>query len=331
MIRRRLHSLVHQPAFSIPAVLTISLGLGVTTAAFSLVYAILLRPFPYPEPDQLVRVLTVMTKEQNAERNCSLLDIEEYNRRSKLIQNFGGYTSFDSQIDGEASATAVSVAQLNQEALHAVGVKPLLGRLFSPAEDRRGGPVNKAILSHSLWMNRYGGDHGIISRSIRTPLASFEVVGIMPPGFSFPDRATIWLTMESWYTVQRAEYEEKQRDQRWYTTIARLRPGTTIQQAQSEMNRIAAELAAQFPKYNAGVQIKLKPFRDAEVAPEKPYLILLLGGVGLVLLICIANVANLMLARVLAQRRQYAVQAALGSRCAVAAFSTNATHLMPDR
>lgn len=313
MIRQKLYSLLRQPAFSLPALLAIALGLGVTTAVFSLVYAILLRPFPYPEPDRLVRVFTVMTKEQNAERNCSLLDIEEYNRRAKLLRNFGAYTSFDSQIEGDGSAEAVSVAQLNQEALRAVGVRPILGRLFLPEEDRHGGPVNKAILSHSLWLNRYGGDRGIIGRTIRTPLSSFEVIGVMPLGFSFPDRAALWLTMESWYALEVEQYRRKQRDQRWYATIARLEPGVTLKQAQAEIDTVSAQLAREFPKENVGVRAKLVPLREAEVGPVKPYLILLLGGVGLVLLICIANVANLMFARVLAQRRQYAVQAALGA------------------
>lgn len=147
-----------------------------------------------------------MTQEQNAERNCSLLDIEEYNRRAKLIRNFGAYTSFDSQVEGDVAATAVSVAQLNQEAVRAVGVTPIIGRFFTPEEDKRGGPVNKAILSHSLWMNRFGGDRSIVGGTVRTPLASFEIIGVMPQSFLFPDRASLLVTMESWYALEIQQY-----------------------------------------------------------------------------------------------------------------------------
>lgn len=313
MLRQQVASVLRQPAFSVPAVLTIAMGVGVTTAIFSLVYAILLRPFPYPRAEELVRVSTVMTAEKGAERNCSLLDIEDYNRRAKLLKNAGGYTEFDSQIEGDGPAESVTIAQLNQEALHAVGVQPVLGRLFRPDEDRKGGPINKAILSHALWSSRYGSDRAILGRSVRTPQGSFEVIGVMPPGFAFPDRAGIWLTMESWYALELDTYRGKLRDQRWYTTIARLQPGVTLGQAETELQQIAADLAREYPRENAGVTVRLTPLRDAEVGPVRPYLYLLLGGVALVLLICVANVANLMLARVLARRRQYVIQAALGA------------------
>ncbi|MCY4074304.1 MAG: ABC transporter permease, partial [Acidobacteria bacterium] len=168
------------PSFTVPAVATIALGIGAATAVFSLVYAILLRPFPYPDADRLVRVFTVAEGEQGAERNCSLLDIEDYNRRSRLLENIGGYTVFDSLIEGDGVAEGVVIAQLNQEAMHAVGVQPILGRLFTEEEDRRGGPVNKAMLGHGLWQRRYGGAPDALGKMIRLPMGEFEVVGVMP-------------------------------------------------------------------------------------------------------------------------------------------------------
>ena len=301
------------PSFTVPAVVTIALGIGAATAVFSLVYAILLRPFPYPDADRLVRVFTVAEGEQGAERNCSLLDIEEYNRRSTLLENIGGYTVFDSQIEGDGLAEAVVIAQLNQEAMHAVGVQPVLGRLFTAEEDRTGGPVNKAILGHGLWQRRYGGAPDALGRMIRLPMGEFEVVGVMPAGYGYPDRATLWLTMESWYALGLDTYREKQRDQRWYPTVARLAPGVSLEQAQDEMGAVARQLAAEFPTTNQDVGVRLVPLRDAEVGEVRPYLALLAGGVSLVLLICIFNVANLLLARALTQHKQYVVQAALGA------------------
>lgn len=306
-------ALVRAPSFAVPAALTMALGIGAATAVFSLVYAILLRPFPYPEADRLVRVFTVAESEEGAERNCSLLDIEEYNRRSRLVQNFGGYTVFDSQIEGDGQAEAIVVAQLNQEAMRAVGVQPLTGRLFTAEEDRKGGPVNKALLSYGLWQSRYGGGRDIVGRLIRTPVGEFEVVGVMPAGYGYPDRADLWLTMESWYALGIDTYRNKQRDQRWYATVARLAPGISLAQAQDEMTGIAHQLAAEFPQTNSDVGVRLVPLRDAEVGEVRPYLMLLAGGVALVLLICIFNVTNLLLARVITQRKQYVVQAALGA------------------
>ena len=301
------------PSFTFPAVVTIALGIGAATAVFSLVYAILLRPFPYPDADRLVRVFTVAEGEQGAERDCSLLDIEEYNRRSSLLENIGGYTLFDSQIEGDGLAEPIAIAQLNQEVMHAVGVQPVLGRLFTEEEDRKGGPVNKALLSHGLWQRRYGGAPDALGQMIRLPMGDFEVVGVMPAGYGYPHRATLWLTMESWYALGLDSYREKQRDQRWYPTVARLAPGVSLEQAQDEMGAVARQLAMEFPTTNQDVGVRLVPLRDAEVGEVRPYLMLLTGGVSLVLLICIFNVANLLLARALTQHKQRVLQAALGA------------------
>ena len=306
-------SLLRAPAFSVPAALTIALGIGAVTAIFSLVYAILVRPFPYPDADRLVRVFTVAVSEQGAERNCSLLDIEEYNLRSRTLENVGGYTVFDSQIEGDGATEPVVIAQLNQEALRAVGVQPFLGRLFEPVEDRKGGPVNKALLSHGLWQSRYGAERDILGRLIRLPSGEYEVIGVMPRGYGYPDRATVWLTMESWYALGLDSYQTKQRDQRWYATVARLVPGVSLDQARDEMATIARQLAAEFPTTNQDVGIRLVSLRDAEIGEVRPYVLLLAGGVALVLLVCLVNVTNLLLTRIINKRKQYVIQAALGA------------------
>lgn len=307
-------SLLRAPAFSVPAALTVALGIGATTAVFSLAYAVLLRPFPYPEADRLVRIFTIAEKEQGAKRNCSLLDIEEYNRRSRLLTQIGGYTVFESRVEGDGGADLVVVAQLNQEALRAVGVQPLFGRLFTPEEDRKGGPVNKALIGYGLWQSRYGGERDVLGRLIRLPSGEYEVIGVMPQGFGYPDRSTVWLTMESWYAIGLETYRNKQRDQRWYATVARLGPDVTLEQAQQEMSLVARQLADEYPETNSGVGIELVPLREAEVGDIRPYLRLLAAGGGLVLLICIFNVTNLLLTRLLTRSRQLVIQVALGAR-----------------
>jgi putative ABC transport system permease protein len=312
-LRSILRALSREPSFTIPGLLTIALGIGLSSAVFSLVHAVLLRPLPYGDPERLVRVYTVLEKDRGQERNASLLDVEEYNRRSQLLENFGAWTAYDSQIEGDGATEAVEIWQLNQEALRALNVAPVLGRIFTAQEDRSGGPVHKVVLSHSLWRSRYGADPGIIGRTVRTPMTSLEVVGVMPPGFAFPDRSELWVPMESWYSLGLDSYGKKQRDQRWYPTVARLKLGVTLEQAQIEMERISNQLAQEFPVHNAGVRVKLVPFRDAATGTIRPYLYLLMGGVLLLLAVSIVNVGNLFLARVLARQKQYVVQAALGA------------------
>ncbi|MCG8462239.1 MAG: ABC transporter permease [Holophagales bacterium] len=313
MLGRALRSLWHERAFSVPAVLTIALGIGATTAVAGLAYSVLLRPFPYPEPQQLVRVFTVLTGEENVERNASLLDIRDYNERASSIKYFGAYTLYDSTLQGTDGSIAVSIAQLNQEALRAAGVQPAIGRLFEPDEDVRGGDVHKAILSHSLWMTLFGGRRDVLGETVTSPQTSFEIVGVMPPGFAFPNRAQLWLTMESWYALDVELYENRQRDQRWYATVARLEPGVTLERSQAEMDVISDALAEEYPETNQGVLVKLVPLRDAEVSASRPYVLILVAGVSILLAICLANVANLFVVQALARRRHFSIRVALGA------------------
>ena len=175
------------------------------------------------------------------------------------------------------------------------------------------GSATFATGCYGLWQRRYGGGPDALGQMIRLPMGEFEVVGVMPAGYGYPDRATLWLTMESWYALGLDSYREKQRDQRWYPTVARLAHGVSLEQAQDEMGAVARQLAAEFPTTNQDVGVRLVPLRDAEVGEVRPYLMLLIGGVSLVLLICIFNVANLLFARILTQHKQYVLQVALGA------------------
>lgn len=276
-------TLFNRPGFTITVVLTLALGIGANTAIFSLIYGILLRPFPYREPERLVRMQSVYTKMTGAEGGCSLLDIEDWQQMNNSLTDLGAYTSFDSDVRGDGPSIAV-MTQLNTGALSALGVNPVLGRLFLPEEDRRGGDVHKAIISYQLWQDRFSADPDIIGKSLQTSLRSFTIVGVMPPAFRFPDNTDVWSPMESWYATSYGAYTQKKRDSRWYATIARLKPGLTIEQAQADLNQIAALLEEQYPTENEGVRIKLTPLRDLEVGNIRPYLLTLLAAVGFVLL-----------------------------------------------
>jgi putative ABC transport system permease protein len=308
-----LRALCRQPGFTIVVILTTALGIGTTTAVFSLFYSILIKPFPYREPDRLVRVQSRYTKQGGALKGCSLLDVEDYRRRATTLVDLGAYTTFDSQLIGDGPAQIVAMSQLNPGALSILGVEPVIGRLLNAAEDIPGGDVHKALISYQLWQSRFNLDPAIVGKAIRTDRLAYTIVGVMPPGFAFPDRTGIWTPMESFYATMDADRRIKRRESRWYNTIARLKPGATLEQAEADLNSVAAGLEREYPRENDGIRVKLTPLRDFEVGNVRPYLFLLLAGVGFVLLVCCANVANLLLARSAVRARELTVRTSLGA------------------
>ncbi len=218
------------------------------------------------------------------------------------------------------------MAQLNPHALDALGVQPLVGRLFRAEEDVPGGDVHKAIISYGLWHRRFGGARDIVGRPIRTPQTTLTIVGVMPEGFGFPDHVELWTPMESYYAVLSGgpsgnasgnaaanPQNAKPRTQRNYGVVARLADGATFEQAQAELGRISVDLEREFPKENAGVRARLVTLREAESGDVRPYLWLLGGAVGFVLLICCANVANMLIARGSSIHRDLSIRLALGA------------------
>jgi putative ABC transport system permease protein len=309
-LRFAIRALRRRPAFTFVVALTLALGIGATTAIFSLIYGILLRPFPYREPDRLVRIQTVFAKPGGSVRGSSLRDVEDWRRLNHTLEDLGAYIAFDSDVRGDGPAEAIRMSQLNPGALSILGVNPILGRLFLPEEDQQGGDVHKALISYDLWQRRFGADPNVIGKSLQTGIVTLTILGVMPPSFRFPENTDVWTPMESWFAVTN---RSKNREIRPYPVIARLRPGVTLEQAQADLNNVAEALERQYPKENESVRVRLSTLRDAEVGNLRPYLLLLLAAVGFVLLICCVNVANLMLTAAAARRREYSVRAALGA------------------
>jgi putative ABC transport system permease protein len=310
-LRLAVRSLVHSPALAATVVATLAIGIGANTAIFSLVYGMLLRPFPYADPDRLVKLYMYPVKNPANEYSVSLADVEDIGKRVLSARSLAGYQEQRVNLVSDGSSTPVSLTLVTPVVFPALGVSPMLGRNFTADEDRTGGDINKAILSHSLWMSRYEGDRGILGRQIRTAMNKYTVVGVMPPGFAFPSRTDLWVTVESGLALRKDNrYKERRRG---YRVIARLQSGATLAQAQSELDAAGRDLQRLYPKSNSEALFRFEKLQDAETKHLRPYLLLLATAVGLVLIICCANVSNLLLAKASSRQKEIAIWAALGA------------------
>jgi putative ABC transport system permease protein len=296
--------LIKNKAICAIAILTLALGIGVNTTIFSLVNSILLRPLPYPNSESIMTITTSWPqKEQSGFSAANFLDLREHNKSFQAISAFGiwGY-----DISGTKEPEALSACRATHGFFEVMAAKPIYGRAFLP-EDEIAGKDQIAILSNSFWKRRFAGDPSIIGKKILLDGLPHEVVGIMDEKFAVPSFVEIWTPLV--FTPE----QKQQRGSSYLEVIARLKPGITQAQAQSEMNLIAASLAKQFPDYNAGMSIKITPTAEAITGPIKPRLLIFWAAVIFVLLVACANLANLMFASTVSREREFALRVALGA------------------
>ncbi|HTV03371.1 MAG TPA: ABC transporter permease [Luteitalea sp.] len=326
-LRALFRGLWNRRAFTATIVLTLGLGIGAATTVWSFAYALLYRPYPYPAPERLVRVQSASMRTDGTRRGMSLLDLDDYQRRVSRLSGIGAFTVFDNRLLSDGPPSVVRVAHVTASVLPTVGVAPVMGRVFTPDEDRSGGDVHKAVIAHSLWHSMFAGDPGIIGKPLRTDRLTYIIVGVMPAGFGFPDRALVWVPMESYYASLPSgdERRQKWRGARWYDTIARLAPDATLAEAAADVSRVAATLRQEYPADNDAIDVVLTPLRTFEIGEVRPYVLACVAGVLLVLLICCTNVANLLIVRAIERRRQVAIQMALG-----AGWSRVTAHLLTE-
>jgi putative ABC transport system permease protein len=296
------------PVFTLVAVLTLALGIGATTAIFSVVYGVVLRPLPFREPERLVRAYFVSPEgeKQGAFSVPNFLDWRAASHRlADATPAHGGTLNLSG--DG-AEPERLQAAWVGANYFQVLGIPPLAGRTFAPGEDRPDAP-RVAVLSEKLWRQRFGADPRLIGRSITLNGQPYAVVGILRRGVQLPSAADVWVPMV--FSAQ----DLGQRGAVFFGAVARLAPGSTLRQAEAEAEVIGRRLARQYPEDNASYfkTMALAPLQETMVGDVRKKLLFLLGAVALVLLIAAANVANLLLVRAAAREGEIVIRSALGA------------------
>ena len=306
-LRYTLRTLARAPGFALTAILVAALGIGATTAAFSVADHVLLKPLPFPESDRLVRIWQDQTFRGYARMELSPGNFVDWKRMATSFDGMSAYTTFAANLVGQGDPVRLEGAQVNSDIFSVLRVQAALGRTLTSIDDLDGSQ-RAVVLTHRLWQAKFGGDPGVLGRTVILSDVPHVIVGVMPSRFEFPTR-----DVEFWTPFRFSPNDLRDRTDTYLDVVARLKSGVSLDTARSEMKVIAAQLERAFPKENAQTSATVIYLRDQVSSRARTLLIALAGAALCMLLVACTNLANLLLARGVLRQKELAVRAAIGA------------------